>query len=279
MPELDLTSGRFEYEDTGGPGPIVVFMHGLMMDNRVWSDVVARLAPDFRCIAPVFPLGSHRWPMHEDADLSPPGLAALLAEFLDVLDLQEVTLAINDVSYPLTLATANHRRLSRLVITPCEAFDNIPPGLPGKFVGLAARLPGGLWLATQSLRVPGVQRLPITFGRMSTRSIPRTVLDRWLAPARRSRSIRADLLKYIRTATAEWQTEMTRSLTNFSGSTLILWGPQDKVMPFQHAQLLERRLAQATLVPVPGARTLMPLDRPGEVAAHMREFLTHQAAE
>ena len=91
MHEIDLSAGPIAYEDTAGPGPVVVLLHGLAMDGSVWSQVVQELRPDHRCLVPTMPLGSHRKPMRADADLSASGIAKLVAELLQALDLREVT--------------------------------------------------------------------------------------------------------------------------------------------------------------------------------------------
>jgi pimeloyl-ACP methyl ester carboxylesterase len=82
MHEILLSAGPIAFEDTMGPGPVVVLLHGLAMDGSVWSQVVQELSPDHRCLVPTMPLGSHRKPMREDADLSAPGIARLVAELL-----------------------------------------------------------------------------------------------------------------------------------------------------------------------------------------------------
>jgi pimeloyl-ACP methyl ester carboxylesterase len=94
--EIELSAGTIEYEDTGGDGPAIVLLHGLLMDASLWDAVIAALSVDHRCVAPTLPLGSHRHAMHADADLSLPGIARLVAEFLYRLDLREVTLVGND---------------------------------------------------------------------------------------------------------------------------------------------------------------------------------------
>lgn len=74
MPQLALAPGTIEYEDTGGSGPVIVPIHGLLMSGTVWRNVVGDLHRDHRCIVPTLPLGAHRIPMHADADLSLRGL-------------------------------------------------------------------------------------------------------------------------------------------------------------------------------------------------------------
>ena len=93
--EIDLSAGTIEYADTGTGEPIV-FVHGLLANDVLWSRLVPQLESDFRCIVPVLPLGAHRRPMKRDADVSPRGVARLLAELIEKLDLEDVTIVGND---------------------------------------------------------------------------------------------------------------------------------------------------------------------------------------
>src|SRR5713226_8254730 len=130
MQEIELLAGIIEYEDTGGSGPIVVLLHGLIMDGSVWRHVVATLRKDFRCLLPTLPLGGHRRPMKPLADLSGRGQARLVAEWLERLDVDNVTLVGNDWGgVQLLIAEGCDERVGRVVLTSQEAFDNFPPGL------------------------------------------------------------------------------------------------------------------------------------------------------
>ena len=40
MPTVEVSTGSIEYADTGGSGPVLVLLHGLVMDGRVWDEVV-----------------------------------------------------------------------------------------------------------------------------------------------------------------------------------------------------------------------------------------------
>ena len=173
MPAIELSAGTIDYLDTGGDGPVVVPVHGVMMDATVWGQVVADLRADHRCIVPTLPLGAHRHPMRPGADLSMGGQAELLGELIERLDLDEATLVVNDWGGPLVTAVRHPDLVARLVVTPCEAFDNMPPGLPGRFAELAGRMPGGIFMAVQALRIPALRRLPTTFGPMAAAPDPR----------------------------------------------------------------------------------------------------------
>ena len=64
--------GRIRYREAGEGKP-VVFVHGYLVDGRLWDGVVDSLSDRFRCIAPDWPIGSHPMAMNPDADLSPYG--------------------------------------------------------------------------------------------------------------------------------------------------------------------------------------------------------------
>ena len=89
--EVQLPQGTVRYRERGTGEPIV-FVHGALVNADLWRKVVPELAKDFRCIAPDLPLGSHTPAMNADADLSPIGNARLIADFLEALGLERVTL-------------------------------------------------------------------------------------------------------------------------------------------------------------------------------------------
>ena len=167
MNEIELSAGTIEYLDTGGDGPVLVLLHGLMMDASLWDEVIAGLSPGHRCVAPILPLGAHRHAMDPGADLSLPGISRLTAEFLDRLDLRDVTLVGNDTGGALVqlLMGDGNPRVARAVLVSCDAFDNFPPGLTGKALFLTGKLSPRLFgLFMQQMRLRFVRRLPFAFG-------------------------------------------------------------------------------------------------------------------
>src|SRR5215217_9446317 len=170
--QIELSAGTVEYEDTGGEGPAIVLLGGLMMDASLWEDVIAHLSPEHRCVAPTLPLGAHRHAMHADADLTPNGLARLVAEFLDRLELDDVTLVGNDTGGALVQLLAGDAapRVGRIVLVSCDAFDNFPPGLTGKTLVLTGKLsPTMFGLFMHQLRLRPLRRLPLAFGWLTMR--------------------------------------------------------------------------------------------------------------
>jgi pimeloyl-ACP methyl ester carboxylesterase len=204
MREIELSAGTIEYEDTGGSGPTLVLLHGLMMDACLWDGPIAELSADHRCVAPTLPLGAHRHAMHPDADLSLPGIARLVAEFLDRLDLHDVTLVGNDTGGALVqlLMRDGAARVGRVVLASCDAFDNFPPGLTGKTLVLAGKLsPRMFGLFMQQMRLRIIRRLPIAFGWLTVRGDAATA--RWMKPVLKQPDIRRDAVRMLRAASAD----------------------------------------------------------------------------
>jgi pimeloyl-ACP methyl ester carboxylesterase len=276
MPEVQLSAGTIHYEDRG-TGPVLVFLHGLVMDGSVFDPVVRELEADHRCIVPTLPLGAHRTPMRPGADLTLAGFGRIAGELLDRLDLREVTLVQNDHAAGLALAAERPPRVARLVITSCEAFENYPPGLPGKNIALTARVPGGIFVAMQAMRIRPLRRLPIALGWMSRQPLPAELTDRWFAPIQRSRAIRRDLASYVRSARRPVMLDLMARLPRFDKPVLVAWAADDRVMPPEHGRRLAALLPDARHVENADSRTLIPQDQPVELARLIRAFVAEPA--
>ena len=272
--EIELGAGTVGYTDTGGPGPVLVFVHGLLMDGSLWDGVVASL-PGHRCVVPTLPLGAHRHPTRPEADLSLSGIAALLTEFLERLDLREVTLVGVDTGgalVQLVLADGD-ARVSRVVLASCDAFDNFPPGLTGKTLFLTGKLSPGLFgLFMQQMRLRAVRRLPIAFGWLTKRGD--TVSAGWLRPLLSRADTRRDTVRMLRAfaATPRVLLEVADRLPAFDRPALVVWASEDRVMPPEHGERLAALLPKGKLVRVDDSYTLLPLDQPAEFARLIREF-------
>jgi pimeloyl-ACP methyl ester carboxylesterase len=246
------------------------------MDASLWEDVIAGLSPDHRCIAPTLPLGAHRHPMKADADLSPRGIARLVAEFLDRLDLKDVTLVGNDTGGALVqlLAGDGAPRVGQIVLVSCDAFDNFPPGLTGRTLVLTGKLPPALFgLFMQQMRLRPLRRLPIAFGWLTMRGDAATA--RWMRPVLKERGIRRDTVRVLRGIAAERSLllEAAERLPSFDRPALVVWASQDRVMPPEHGGRLAELLPQGRLVEIPDSYTLIPQDQPARLAQVIKEFV------
>ncbi len=229
-------------------------------------------------MVPTLPLGGHRLLMRTDADPSVLGVARLVAEFLDRLDLRDATLVLNDRGGALALVSdGRDQRIGRLVVTSCEAFDNFPPGLPGRSLVAAAKLPGGLHTAFGLLRWGPARRLPVTWGWMTRRPVPAAVMDDWFRGLWSSAQVRRDLRRYVlgvppKAELLRW----SEALRGFDRPALVAWAGDDRVMPPEHGRRLRELFPDSTYVGIPGSYTLIPEDAPQELIRHLRTFLLRE---
>ncbi|MFE3415422.1 alpha/beta fold hydrolase [Streptomyces mirabilis] len=279
--EIELSAGTVAYRDTGGDGPVLVLLHGLMMDASLWDETITELAADHRCVAPTLPLGAHRHGMRADADLSLPGVARLVAEFLDRLDLRDVVLVGNDTGGALVqlMMVDGAARVAGVVLVSCDAFDNFPPGLTGRTLVLSGRLPPRLFgMFMQQMRLRPLRRTPVAFGWLTLRGDAATA--RWIRPVLERPEIRRDAVRTLRAAAADTGLLLAAAerLPRFDRPALVVWARGDRVMPPENGRRLAALLPRGRLVEIDDSYTLVPLDRPTELARAIRQFTRSSAA-
>ncbi len=207
-------------------------------------------------------------------------MCRLLTEFIERLDLRDVTLCFNDwCGAQVMIADGLMERVGRLALVSCEAFDNYPPGIPGWVAARSAELPGGLAFMTQAVRFRRVRQLPIAFGWMLKRGIPDEVFQGWLRTLGR-REMRRDLRKYAGD-TRRGKRDLiaaTNALPSFDRPVLIGWASEDRIMPRQHGQRLAEAFPDSRFVEMADSYTLIPEDQPAQLSSHLRQFIREHPA-
>jgi pimeloyl-ACP methyl ester carboxylesterase len=270
MHSVDLPQGTVRYRDDGEGRPIV-FVHGVLVNGLLWRRVVPRL-DGFRRIVPDWPLGSHDVPLRPGADLSPPGLARLVADFVDALGLDDVVLAGNDTGGAIAqIAAANHpQRLGGLVLTSCDAFENfLPPMFKG--LQLAARVPGALTAFLQPLRIRPARRLPLAFGWLRKHPIEDEVSDAYLQPYFDHAGVRRDLRKVLKGISTRHTIDAAAKLSGFDKPALVAWASEDKVFPPEHGRRLGAILPDARVEEISDSYSFVPEDQPERLARLIAE--------
>lgn len=270
--ELELEQGRIRYRDSGGSGPAVVFVHGLLVDSRLWDGVAQSLAGRVRCLLVDWPMGSHRDAMRPGADLSPAGHAQLIADFIERLGLGAATIVGNDTGGAVSqvLATRHPERVAALVLTNCDSFEKFPP-FPFSLLPPLARVPGGMRLMQAPLRLAAVRRA--TYALLAERPIDPGLVDSWLEPATRDAAIAADVRKLLLGAHKRVTLEAGERLRDFERPALIAWGTRDRFFRLADAQRLAATIPDARSVEIEGAKTFVALDQPQRLAEEIATFV------
>jgi pimeloyl-ACP methyl ester carboxylesterase len=269
--EAHLPQGTIRYRELGTGEPIVL-VHGFLTDGELWRDVAPRLAKDYRVIVPDWPLGSHRLPLDDDADLSPLALARLISDFLAALELERVTLVGNDTGGALCQLVAVHHpeRLGRLVLTPCDAYENfLPPAF--RPLQVLAHVPGAVFLIAQSLRPAPARHLPMAYGWVMKRANDELTRS-WIGPALSSRRIRLEIAAVLKGINNRYTLEAAERFGEFDKPVLIAWAPEDRFFKLQYGERLAAAFPNARLERIEDSYTFVPLDQPERTAELIAEF-------
>ncbi|HEU5253746.1 MAG TPA: alpha/beta hydrolase [Solirubrobacterales bacterium] len=270
--EIQLPQGPVRYREAGEGKPIV-FVHGYLVDGRLWDGVVDRLSDRFRCIAPDWPIAAHRAAMNPDADLTPPGIARLIADFLTKLELEDVTIVGNDSGGAMSqvLVTTHPERIGRLVLTNCDTHENFPPGM-FKAMPPLAKLPGGMFLLSAPFRIGALARR--AFKPFAKTKIPDDLVASWMEPATSDSAVMRDAAKVTAGMNKRYTLAAAEKLRGSQLPILLTWAPGDKYFPISYAERLAGEAGNAKLVRIPDAKTFVPLDQPQRLAEEIAQFAT-----
>ncbi|MBJ7472765.1 MAG: alpha/beta hydrolase [Solirubrobacteraceae bacterium] len=286
VPPLTAVTERLVHTSSGpvrvreaGSGPTLLFVHGLLVDGRVWDATAAELTGSFRCVIPDLPLGSHRHPMHADADFTPQGVAALLEELAQLLELGDVTVVANDSGGAITQLwmAAGAPRVSRVVLATVDAFDNFPPAAFTIYPKLAATS-FGLSAALNLSRVRSMRHGPIAYGGLTHRPIDDRLARSWGGAALVDAGVRRDLRAFLRGLDSQALVKAQPEIAAFDRPVLLAWAPEQRWFPIEHADRLASLLPDARIVEIPSSGAFPQLDQPVALAAAVADFAESRRA-
>ncbi len=271
MPHVTLPAATIEYRESGpadSAHPPVVFVHGALVDSRLWDAVATQLADQgFRCIQPNLPLGSHTIPVTDRAVLSPAGVAGLLDEFLAALDLQDVTLVGNDTGGGVCqfLIDARPDRIGRLVLTNCDGFDEFPP-FPFNAIFALMRTRVSVTVLMATMVPTALRHSPLGFGLLAKHLDPALTAS-FLEPSRTDRRIAGDFAALARAIGRTDLTDVAPRLHRFTRPVTVVWGLDDRCFTPALGRRIAALFPASTVIEVPDASTFVPLDNPAAVTA------------
>lgn len=274
---VEISAGPIHYRERGEGEPMV-FVHPMIVNGDMWRKVVPTLAESYRCIAPDWPLGGHEVAMDPGTDLSPPGMARIIAEFLESLDLERVTLIGNDTggAFAQIVAADHPERLGRLVLITCDAFDNFPP-LAAKPLVWFAHVPGSAAAARVVTRSRRVRRSPLCFGGLTKRPFEPEIEDSYLSITRTDAGVRRDCRKALRGLNPRHTLAAAEKLPGFEKPALVVWSTEDHYFPVEHAHRLGALLPNSRVELLDDCYTFVAEDQPDRLAELIDRFTARAA--
>lgn len=270
---LDLGAGRRIRAHVTGDGPTIVFVHGALVNANLWRKVVPRL-DGLERVTLDLPLGSHLEPMPKDADMRPPALADLIADSLEALELDDVTVVGSDTGGGLTqiLAVSRPQRIGALVLTSCDAFENFPPRF-FRIVLAPARIPGAIPIAFGGLRARAVRRLPIAYGWLTNEQIDPDAEDSYVLPVLTNKGVARDVRRLMRGLDSKYTIDAALKLAGWDRPALIAWSENDRFFPLEHGERLAKIIPGARFEQIDDARTFSAEDQPERLAGVIGAFV------
>ena len=285
MPTIDLPHGKLRYraaDPEDSKRPPVVFIHGFLVSNTLWSKTADALAEaGIRSYAPDLPLGSHSLPLDDSADQTPRGVARRVLAFIEAMGLDDVTIVGNDSGGAISqfLIDTDSSRVGRLVLTNCDAFDEFPPA-PFDTIFKSFKRPGPIRALMAPMRSTKIRHSPAGYGLLVGKPLDAEQTRAWAEPCITDAGVRKDAAKFVTAVDADEEMNgVSERLSEFDGPLLLVWGNGDRFFKVELARRLAATAKDAKLVEIEGGKTFIPLDEPERLAAEIDGFVPATVAE
>jgi 3-oxoadipate enol-lactonase len=259
MPIAEVNGQRIYYEDSGGPGPAVMFSHGFLMDHEMFAPQVEVLSDEFRCIT-WDERGFGRTPVSGSFSFYDSAQDCLAV--LDHLGIAQATLVGMSQGGFLSLRAAltAPARAKALVLIDTQAGVEDPVALAG-YNGLRDE-----WVANGPANVQETVAGLILGGGVD----PTPWFEKWAGLPRDGFTLTFGCL-------AE-RDDITERLGEIACPALIFHGDGDQAIAMDRAEALRDGLAGCEqLVVVEGAAHAGNLSHPDQVNGPLLEFLRKYA--
>jgi len=272
--KIALKEGEMHYEDQGS-GPTILFAHGTPTNSYEFRHLIAALSKRFRCIAPDH-LGFGQSSRPQSFAYTPEAHAAVLKEFVEKLDLRDITLVVHDfggpIGLPLGVMSEEELRVKKVVLMNTWAWplDDDPKMARGaKLIGGAM----GRFLyryANASLKLI----MPSAYGdkKKLTKDIHRRYLDVFRDRDARVLVLHA-LAKSLLGSRAHYQSLLDRIDRLAKLPVLIVWGMKDSAFQPYQLERWQRLLPSAQVVKIEGAGHWPHEEEPARVVTAIEHFL------
>ena len=250
---------RFRYEIAGESGPTVLLVHGLGGSSAQWGGVAALLAPVCRLVMP--DLRGHG---QSDKPAGPYVLKQFvddLGALCDALKIERCVVVGASMCGAVVLQLAAER--------PALVQADVPVG------GFAVQGPVGKERMTQRAAAVETGGMAGAVDAILAGALGATThaTNPGLVALQRAALLENDPQAYAAATRAVVDIDVQQHLPRVKCPTLLVFGAEEKVAPMPAQAALRKSIPHATLRVIPHAGHLAFLERPGEFAAILMEFL------
>jgi pimeloyl-ACP methyl ester carboxylesterase len=273
---IDLPSGPASIADIG-EGPPALFVHGVFLNGLLWRNVIERVHDIRRCIAVDLPGHGHT-PPGPDRDLSLSGLAQMLTELCDALQLATVDLVANDTGGAVSqvFVARDPSRVRSLTLTNCDAHDNVPPA---EFKDTAA-LAGTGQLANGLAGLAGdfaaARAILLDAGYENPDGVPDDIVAEYVRPLAPDENTGRELERFVAAIKPDDLLAVEDTLRSIRVPTLIVWGTGDRFFGPEWAYWLRDLFSADGVIEIPDAKLWFPDEHADALASVLRDFWSRQ---
>ncbi len=243
---LHLEAGKMHYIDEG-EGDVLLFVHGTPTWSFLYREFVKELSADYRCIA-IDHIGFGLSEKNESFDGKPESHSKNLGEFINKLDLQQITLVVHDFGGPIGLGAAldNPDRIKQVIAfntwlwetkndPDAKKIDKIINSGMGKFLYLSMNFSPKVLL-----------KKAYSNKKYLTKAVHKHYIKPF--PTRSSRQTLLNIGKGL-VGSSDWYEYQWRRLDKLSNKDwMFLWGTSDPFINTGYLEKWKNRLPGATFV-------------------------------
>ena len=267
---VTLPSGARVHYVEEGQGETLLFLHGNPAWSYQWRELIHGLSGSYRCIALDYPgFGLSEAPA--GFGFTPREESLVVEEFVEQLQLRDVTLVMQDWGGPIGLGFAGRRPelVKRVVLGSTWAW----PTSTGEPRGIFSVIAGGPVGEFLQMNFNGFASFGLQNG--VVRELPADVREAYLRPfvPLERRGIAAFYPGQITAATAYFQ-EVEAGLPRLAAKeALLFWAGLDQGFPRSDTERFEKAFPRHRTVDLPNANHFFFEDTAEQVVAEVRAFM------
>ena len=261
---------NIHYVQKGDKGPNLILIHGFCSSVYTWKDVMEPLARDMRVYA-LDMMGFGFSDKPEKAEYSYGSFAKVVREFMDKKGIQTATIAGNSMGGGITVKFASMfpERTERIILVDSAGYAHkrvkglnlLSKPVLGKFL-FSLNSPTAMRFILQQTSFHNDNR--VTPERAQAYFQPFRTAGAAMAAGRAMESISTNSLE--------------EDIKKINKPTLIIWGKNDVLIPFEYAKKFESDIKGSKLMAIPNCGHLSEEEKPDEVVAAIRDFVLPQEA-
>jgi pimeloyl-ACP methyl ester carboxylesterase len=286
-PEVDVvtvinqrvTIGKVDlfYREAGDPrAQTILLLHGFPTSSVMFRNLIPTLARKYHVLAPDFPgFGLSKSPSRANYDYTFENLANVIDGFLDAKGIQSFSMYVMDYGAPVgwRLALAHPKRVTSIVVQNGNAYDE---GLLDFWAPFKTYWQDGSEASRQALRqflTLEATNWQYTHGQPNQNLISpdAAIVDQYFLDQGENKEIQLDLFYDYRNNVALYP-KVQEYFRKNQPPTLIVWGRNDFIFPFQGAEAYRKDLPNLEVIYMDGGHFILESHGP-QMARRIMTFL------